>query len=103
MNNSRSIKGFIKIFFVRIKIILYSLAFFGNLLYEIKKMNLLKSDHHLIYGSSMKISDNRSRLMNQQTKRRGDHASVIAEYRSNLIKIFLSRNTESSTQILRKI
>jgi len=50
-------------------------------------MNLLKFDHQLIFGSSMKISDNRSRLMNQQTKRRGDHASVIAEYRSNLIKM----------------
>lgn len=50
-------------------------------------MNLLKSDHHLIYGSSMNISDNRSRLMNQQTKRRGDHASVIASNRSNLIKM----------------
>jgi len=48
-------------------------------------MNLIKSDHQLIYGSSMKISDNRSRLMNQETKRRADHASVIAEYRSNLI------------------
>jgi len=61
------------------------------LLYE---LNLLKSDHHLIYGSSMNISDNRSRLMNQQSKRRADHVSVLrdlpyhfAEYRSNLIKL----------------